>query len=244
MRRIALRLCLASITASAVVGVVILLSAGEMGATEGRILATTLCLSGASVLGMACVPAVERRRLAWVPRAGLACAVLAAVLGIISVWVEGIRAEAWWKALGSLCVLACCGAHASLLALAAPPARQAWLQPAAYACNSLLCSSVLGMIWTEAEGDLGWRIVGALAILLAALTLLVPLVRRMAPAARETTAHAADPTGRLPPGSPPTTASHGNMPRARHCPACGASLSRPDACGACDARFTVDFTPR
>ncbi|MFM8385803.1 MAG: hypothetical protein ACKOCB_03125 [Planctomycetia bacterium] len=222
MRRIALRLCLASITASAVVGVVILLSAGEMGATEGRILATTLCLSGASVLGMACAPAVERRRLGWVPRAALVASVLAGALGIVSVWVEGIRAEAWWKALGSVCVLAACGAHASLLALAEPSRRHAWLRPAAYACASLLCAWVLAMIWAEAEGDLGWRVMGALAILLAALTLLVPLVRRMAPDARGEAA-----------------------PRqARHCPACGASLTRPDACDACDTRFRVDFTPR
>ncbi|MFM8979272.1 MAG: hypothetical protein ACKOSS_02230, partial [Planctomycetia bacterium] len=44
------------------------------------------------------------------------------------------------------------------------------------------CSSLLGMIWTEAAGDPGWRNVGALAILLAALTLLVPLPRVELPA--------------------------------------------------------------
>lgn len=219
MRRIALRLCLASITASAVVGIVILLSAGEMGATEGRILATTLCLSGASVLGMACAPAVERRRLGWVPRAALLASVLAGALGIVSVWAEPIRSEAWWKMLGSVCVLAGCGAHASLLSLAQPSRRHAWLRPAAYACVSVLCAWVLAMIWMEAEGDLGWRVMGALAILLAALTLLVPLVRRMAPDAPAAS----------------------ELPQARHCPACGAALAEPGSCVACGARFRVEF---
>ncbi|MFM8980993.1 MAG: hypothetical protein ACKOSS_11105 [Planctomycetia bacterium] len=231
MRRIALRLCLASITASAVVGIVILLSAGEMGLTQGRILATTLVLSGASVLGMACAPALERRRLGWVPRAALVASVLAGVLGILSIWVENLRAEAWWKVVGSACTLACCGAHASLLALAEPSRRHAWLQPTAYAVATLLCSSLLGMIWTEAAGDPGWRIVGALAILLAALTLLVPLLRRMAP--DEPPAAIASTAG--------ATAAAAAPLQARHCPACGAALAQPSACGSCGARFSVEF---
>ncbi|MHC4931506.1 MAG: hypothetical protein ACYTGV_04875, partial [Planctomycetota bacterium] len=111
MKRLALRLLIVSVGISAILGIYALL-VGDFGELEVRILLTSLSVSGASILSMACGVAWERDRLGFLPRAGVLLAVASCALTVVGIWAE-INEEEFWKCVGSATIVAVALAHSS-----------------------------------------------------------------------------------------------------------------------------------
>jgi len=222
MRRIALIVLVVSVAASAVVGIVSLI-AGDFGQTESKVLLTSLCVTGASILAMACGAALDRARNPAVPVVGILLAVAGFGLVIVLVWLEGMQ-ENGWKTAATLLVFATSAAHASLLSLARLPPVHAWLRICAIAASVQLASLVSFALWGEFEEDWILRTMGVLAILLCAFTILVPVVQRF--------------------GRTKALPGSGREAWIRYCPSCRTKLDLPPGaatCRGCGARFRVDY---
>lgn len=220
MKRLALRILIASVAVAAVLGVYALV-VGKFGEVEVRILLTSLTVSGTSILGMACGVAWERRRLPVLPQAGVVLALLACALTLAGIWGEFDEKE-FWKSTATAAILAAACAHASLMSLAGLAPRFRWSLASAYFLALILALSVIVLMWMESEDELAWRGVGVLSVLLSAATIAVPVFHRMS---------------RLEGGEDRPGA-------ARFCPACGRALeAAPDRCAHCGARFRVEFDP-
>jgi hypothetical protein len=219
VKRLALRLLIVSVGISALLGIYALL-AGDFGELEVRILLTSLSVSGASILSMACGVAWERGRLGYLPRAGVLLAIASCALVVVGIWAK-ISEEEFWKSVASASIVAVALGHSSLLSLARLEPRFSWSLPCAYVNAILLAAVLVIVIWTEADSEWLWRGVGVLTVLLSGVTILVPVFHRM---------------GRtvdlLVPGA------------IQFCPSCGASVptgEREASCGRCGASFRIEF---
>lgn len=221
LRRVGLALFFASVAVNAALGVAAVLTP-DFGETQGKILTTSLCVTGAVLLGLACEPAWERGLLGPVPLAG---AVLAAIgFGLV---VAAIWAEPSGDTLGKLqsTVLAVAGAAvlASLLALAPLAPRRALLPKATLGLLALAATMFAVMPWLEGDPP-EWflRTFGVVTILLAAFVVTIPVLhwtdRRELAALQATT-------------------------DVRFCPYCGAGVAGEPGgeamCRRCGSRFVV-----
>lgn len=220
MKRLALRVLIASVALSAVLGTWALL-VGDFGYVQVKVLLTSLCISGASILTMAYVAAWDRAPHPLLPRAGMALAIGGFALVIVLMWAKS-ESKAAWKTAGSALLLATAAEHASLLGLATLQRRHRWLFPAAWTTTALLVALILAVIWGAWDEENVWRWVGVLSILLCAFTILIPVFQRV---------------GR---GAGPPLATSGAR-AVRFCPACGQGVEVDAACAACGARFSVRF---
>ena len=85
LTRRVLQLLLVSVAVSAAMGVYALLL-GEFRETQGKLLATTVSISGASTFGLVSGIALERGRLGLVPWLGIAASAVCATLIVIGPW--------------------------------------------------------------------------------------------------------------------------------------------------------------
>lgn len=227
MKRIALYVLIGSVIVSALLGIGALL-ASEFGKTEAKVLLSSLCVTGASILALACAAAWPRTRYRFLPPAGIALSVAGFGLLILLIWTEaGEDVEALWKTVGTLLVLGGAATHAALLALARLTPKHAWALPAALGTNVLLAAYLVAVLWETWDGDATWRVLGILSILFGAFTILVPVFQRMGRDELDAEDRAARPD------------------RVLFCPRCGASLDVPvgsTRCTACETAFAVRYT--
>jgi hypothetical protein len=215
---------IASVALSALLGAWALL-AGDFGSVEAKILLTSLSVSAASILGMGCAVAWERRRFGLAPHAGLVLALVACAGVVAGIWAE-IGDETWWKAVASCALAAIALAHACLLTLARLARSHAWARWAAVGCAAGTAGSAIVMPWTEAvDLEWWWRWTGVGAVPRAAFTIAVPILHRLS-------------------GLPPERAAEAELAlRVRACPPCGAAADAPlgeIACVACGGRVRVE----
>lgn len=223
VKRAALLVFVASVVINAAMGIAALFM-GDFGDTQGKILLTSLSVSGASLIALAALPAWERRSLGYAPLAGGAASVVGFILFIVAIWTE-FDIEPVWKLAVTFIVVAVTVGYASLLSLFRLPSRFNFALPAAYGLASALALLVVAAMWAELEGDAFGRTAGVLAILLAAATVTVPVVYRAG-------------RGEL------AAARAVHAPSLRHCPNCGARATGDDgqaSCASCGARFRVQF---
>jgi hypothetical protein len=208
-----------SIVLNAALGIYALL-AGEFGDLERQILLTSVTVSGVGMLSLACGPARERRLVWPLPPAGTALAVAAGIVYIVAIWLDS-PPEALLKTGGTATVVAVVATHGSLLALATLAQRYRWALPTAIGLAIVLGGMITAVIWGELDNEAYGRAVGVVAVLLAAFTLLVPILHRAS-------------RGFIPPAEARLVA---------FCPFCGVLVEpRPEAfdtCKRCDADFTV-----
>jgi hypothetical protein len=222
MRRGLLVLLVASIVVNAALGIYALVG-GDFGDVEQDVLFTSLCISGAGVIALACLPAAERGLLGPLPWVGAGAGAAGFALLVAELWIDD-PPDALAKLAGTLLVVAVAIALAGLLGLVRLAPRFRWARTGAVTLALVLGALVVVMIWGELGGE-EWfgRIVGVVAVLLAAFTLLVPVLGR---AGRHELAESARSEGVL-----------------RFCPGCGrpleAASGQPAACPACGLRFTV-----
>jgi len=222
VRRGLLVLLVGSIVVNAAFGISALVG-GDLGEPEQDVLFSSLTISGAGVLGLACLPAAERRVFGALPWLGMAAAAATSAALLAVIWIpdpsETLEQVAW-----TLGVVAVAIAYGCLIGLATLASRFRWSSRAAMALALVLGALVTVAIWGAGDEEWFGRTIGVVAVLLAAFTLLVPVFHRASRAelARLATERA---TG------------------VRFCPACGAAVEAvsgaPVTCPRCGARFTV-----
>lgn len=178
VRRVVLWLLLVSVGVNAIAGVSALL-VGSFGEVHLRIIFTSLSVSGAAILALICTLAWERRTLAQVPIFGGIASVSGFALLVASIWSD----FAWsplWKLAVTLIVVGTAVAHGSLLALARLAARFWILVRSAYVLDAMLSTLIIAAIWIpETDGPWLSRVLGILAVLVAAASVAVPVTARL-----------------------------------------------------------------
>ena len=213
MRRLGLRIFFASVALNAALAIVALL-AGSFGELEGKILFSSLCVTGALVLVLACEAARERGRLGLLPRVGAAASLAGFALLMAGIWTESSD-DALSRVAGTLLAAAVAAALVSVLSLADLAPRFRWTFRAAAGLALVLAAVIAAGIWGSFEGDWFGRWVGVVAVALAAFVIVVPVLGRVG--RREADAAAA-PVSFCPVCGSPVPARAGAEAR---CDACG-----------------------
>ena len=226
-KKIAPWLLIASVATSAALGIIIVL-AGTFSDLQIRIVLTTLTISAASICALASGALWESKRKMLLPSGGVILATLTAILVIFGIWTEP-RNEEFWKFTVSVGLVAVATAHACLLALAKLARRFVWARIVAFVAIYFLAVCFIYIIYFTPKGDTGVRIVGATAIIVAALTILTPIFHRLSRGdLDETVAAVAGTERRL----------HATI----SCPQCGSAQPGSTAetkCDKCGCRFVV-----
>ncbi|MYD65005.1 MAG: zinc ribbon domain-containing protein [Chloroflexi bacterium] len=225
LHRGALRVMLASVVVSALMGCYALLSE-DWGKLEERLLLSTLSVFGTSMITLACGVAWERGRLSVVPPLGIALGLLGLVLLLGVIWTEPrTDSDVLWRGLATEITLALAATHASLVSIFGLKRRYEAVPIVTYVLNALLSATTLVGIWSDEvwNDDAFGRAYGALTVLVIAATIAIPVLRRLDGPA-------------LDPGRGETGA--------RFCPNCGTGLEPPGeaACEVCGATFEVRVT--
>ncbi|HEV2714777.1 MAG TPA: hypothetical protein VGU64_05895 [Terriglobales bacterium] len=225
-RRVALWFLIVSVALSAIIGIIVILS-GEFGRTQAQILLTTLTISGASILALACGALWETGRAKLFPLTGIALAIADACLFIVGIWFE-TGSLAYWRFSASVGLIAIATAHACLISLARLAPRFAWSRIAAFVAAYSLALLFIYIIYFTPKGDALIRVIGVTSIVLAALTILTPVFHRLS-------------RGDLGAASSAIERSR-EMAATITCPRCGAQLANSLAdtkCDRCGCRFVI-----
>ncbi len=221
MRRIGLGIFFVSIAVNAALGIYAVL-APDFGETEGKILGTSLCVTGAVLLALACEPAWARKLLGPVPVIGAFLGAVGFTLAVAGMWTEP-ESEIWGRAMGTIFTVAVACAAASLLALARLAPRHTWIFAVTLTLLGLGAAMISLLLWLgDDPADEYLRALGVVMIVLAAFTVTVPVlhwVDRGALAAAET------------------------VSAVRFCPYCGKELAGEIGaaleCAGCGRGFTI-----
>lgn len=225
VRRVGLAIFFASIAVNAGLGIYAVL-APEFGDTQGKILATSLCVTGAVLVALACEPAWERSLLGPTPYAGALLGVLGFALAVTGIWSEPEN-DVYGKITSSIFIAAAACTAASLLALARLSKRHRWVFVVTLVLLALGAAMFALVPWLEGDMPPGYaRSLGVVLIALAAFAVTIPVLHwidRGALAATDATSNAV-----------------------RYCPYCGKALDgEPDAaltCSRCGNGFVVTVT--
>lgn len=161
---------------------------GEFGELQARVLGTTLTIVGTSILGLACgayLEAVYSREtpLKIVPLAGIFLTILSALITLWMIWGNGTMWEGngVFKTLIVSIIFSFSLAQLSLLSLARLARRFRWVTTTAYVVVFLLASivSVIVVFNPESEDSLVARMIGVLAVMDAAITVMIPIFHRL-----------------------------------------------------------------
>jgi hypothetical protein len=176
-KKIALWFLIVSVALSAVLGIIVIIS-GNFGDFEGRVILTTITISATSICALAAGAFWESRRARTLPGVAVAFAILAAGLIIVGVWGRISETE-YWKATATVGVLTIASAQACLISLARLAPRFAWTQTVALISIFLLAASIILTIWGEINEEGFYKAMGATAILVASLTIMMPIFHRL-----------------------------------------------------------------
>jgi hypothetical protein len=180
--KLLLRLFIASIVAMAAVGLYVIAIPSDDWEYEIKILLTTAAIAGASICGLACGGCMMRGRR-MLPTIGLVLSVVSAGLTLVGVWASPWDGpsnwdfwEIYWKFTAVVIFYAIACAHLSMLLMARLDGMYRWTYLVAYYLIlglATVLSFGVALEFFEEEGY--WRLTGALSILVAAITLLVPV---------------------------------------------------------------------
>lgn len=186
LKKFFLYLLICSIALSALMGIWAILS-GEFGELQARVLGTTLTVVGTSILGLACGAFFENPRsrgsaLFAVPLVGILLAGLSALITMWLIWgADRWDGEGTFKTLIVSTIFAFSLAQLSLLSLARLAKRFRWAIITAYAVVLVLASIISVLIIFEPKSDDGtvMRLIGVLAVVDAAMTVMIPIFHRL-----------------------------------------------------------------
>ncbi len=179
-KRIFLYTLIASTALSAAIGIGVLLF-GDFGNFEVRVMMTTLTVTVASIMGLACGAYYESGKNKLLPTAGVVLAVAAALMTFLIIWNVTDESEIFIKSTATVTLLALSIAHLSLISLARLDKRFAWSRIAAFILVATLDAILLWLMWFEPEGesDVVARTIGILSILIAAVTVITPVFHKL-----------------------------------------------------------------
>ncbi len=226
--RLLLRVFVVSVAINALLGIGILVF-GDLGETQGRILGTSLLLS-ATMLGILVNGPAAARGVLWpVPIVGAVTAAIGLGMLIVAVWADGLDGN-WFRSAGSFLVVAVAATLAGGLALLPLAGRYRPALPTTVGLIAMLTACILFAIWVEYEPDWFLRLVGVLSLLVAAGTIVIPVLSRFA---GDEPAGAADVDREVPAEA-----------AVRYCPSCGYAVGELPVgtavgCGRCGFTFEV-----
>ena len=179
-RRLFLIGLIASVSISALIGILVLLF-GNFGEIEVRVLMTTLTVTVTSIFGLACGAYLETGRGRYMPLAGIGLSMIAALMCFLIIWNALDQNEVFIKSFLTATLLAAACSHLSLLSLARLDHRFSWTRIVAVVCITLLCAIFLYILWWEPMGgsDLIYRLLGVLGIVLASITVITPVLHKL-----------------------------------------------------------------
>lgn len=214
LRRVGVALFFGSVVVNAVLGIVALV-AGE---TNERILGTSLAVTGALLLAVACLPAWERSRLGVLPPIGAVLSVVAFGLVIAGLW-SGDESDTFGKVIGTAMAPAVGSAVACILAYPTLARRYRPVFVATLVLIPIAVAMIVFAIWAELESSWYPRAFGVVGVLLAATAVSIPVLARLS--RTETDEAVADPIA--------------------FCPYCGAPVEAAAtvSCAGCGRSFTV-----
>jgi len=222
MRRFGLGIFFVSIAVNAALGIYAVV-APDFGETQGKILGTSLCVTGAVILALACEPAWERRLVGPVPPVGAILGAVGFTLAVISIWTEP-ESELWGRTMVTIFTVAAACAVASLIALARLAPRHAWVFTATLALLGVGAAMMSLLPWLGDDPAVAYvRALGVVMIVLAAFTVTVPVLHWVDRAA--------------------LVVAEAETGAVRFCPYCGRELpGTPDTdlrCDRCGRGFTI-----
>ena len=174
--RVLVRISLASIATNAVLGIWALL-VGDFGETQGKVLATSFLVSAAMLAILVNSSPINHRVLWPAPAVAAIASSGGLLLFEVMLWTEAGE-EFWWKLGGSALIVGAGGTLMGLLGLLAlRPAHEPW-RVVNHVLTGVLCSTVIVIIWVEVNEDWVARVIGVMSVLVAALTLALPVLSR------------------------------------------------------------------
>jgi hypothetical protein len=177
LTKLSLRLFIVSIVATALVGILALAIPSDNWDFEIKVFLTTAIIAAASVCGLACGGCLTRGHRV-LPGAGLILTVISACLLLAGMWPE-IDSEVYWKVTVSLAFYAVACAHLSMLFMANLAGGYRWAYLVAYQLILGLATLLAaGIAFEFFENERYWRLTGVISILVAAITLLIPVFHR------------------------------------------------------------------
>jgi hypothetical protein len=179
LNKFLLRTFIVSIIAMAALGIAALSFPTDSWWLEIKAFLTTAILTAASICGLACGGCLQRGHRV-LPTAGLILTPIAAVLLLLGMWME-FDSEFYWKLAIVVTIFAIACAHLSMLFMANLAGAYRWAYLAAYQLVFGLAALVtVGVIFEFFDSnDRFWRLTGGVSILVAAITLLIPVFHYM-----------------------------------------------------------------
>ncbi|HET9324716.1 MAG TPA: hypothetical protein VFO03_12630 [Gaiellaceae bacterium] len=177
LRRLFFRALIASLTATALIAIGVLLFA-EFNDTTGRIIATTGLVAAFSLLGMPGGALLDHDRAVWLGWITLALAGSGLVYSLVLLWTESDRG---WRLLVAGVAYAAACSHAAATTgrrRETDPTSVRILYVAAIAGTFLAATLVAFAVWQEVEDETFYRILAALAVADLLATVLQPVLRR------------------------------------------------------------------
>jgi hypothetical protein len=226
LKRLALYTVAASIGLSATVGIFVLILGGSSD-LDFCVLLTTLTVSAASIGALCCAAVFESKHKRALPLAGMVLVVAGAGLLIVGVWADP-NSSSYWRVTYSVSVLGVATVHLCLLSLARLAKRHAWSMLLAYVLVYGLALALTIIIWRMIHGEGMFRFAGVLSILVAVISIAVPVLHKLSSAQQAI---------EMP------EAAQGDSGAARLlCPLCGAEQTHPlgeITCRKCRCVFLV-----
>lgn len=176
-KRVALRAFVASIVASALLGIWALLS-GDFSELQVKVLLSSLSVSAATLCALSCAALFEARGERGLSVPGMVLSAVGLVLVLLGMWAE-IEEEGFWKLTSATCFFAAAFAHGSLVRLARMTPRHAWVGTATIGAAMVLAAFGSFMVLLEEGDEWTFRLLGVLSILVAAGSLATPVLHRL-----------------------------------------------------------------
>ncbi len=178
IRKLSLQVFIGFLALTALIAIAALLS-GNSDPVTGKILLTSLTISGASICSMSCVAFLEKRKkLIALGFFGIFLSIIAAILITIGIWPD-IRNELYWKSTWNIIVFAIAFAHAFLLSNPHLDLGHQWIQPVSAITIGILSIQVNFAIWSKVDNDFYLRLLAVTAILVALETLIIPILMKL-----------------------------------------------------------------
>lgn len=182
LKRLLLAALIASLSLTAAIAIGILLF-GTFDDTTARILGTTALIGAFSLVVLPAGILLDAGRATFLAWSVVVLATAAFVGYVLLIWGLVDDSDPAWKTIGIIAVAA--GAASQTAATtgrrrASDPWATVWLYWLAIATAAVLTGFITAAILTEAENEVLWRVLGAVAVLDVLVVLLQPATRRYA----------------------------------------------------------------